>query len=540
MQLWTAMINKMSGRPGAIPANSAWRDRSEPVNFARSEWAIFLAWCAIVAAMSLVHEMWRDEVRALTLAIDARSLWSLPRLLQGEGHPILWYAALWAAYRVTSSVLVLPALSLLFSGLAVMLVVFKSPLPRWCKALFVFGLPLYEYSIMARNYGVSMLLLFVFSWWYGARRTRPIRLGIVLALLCNTNIHSILLAAPLIGLWTWDMWRERKQLSRAEIIRFGLAMAIIVASVALAVATVWPTGESVASDASQYTASRVLVAAANTLNHPAAGFQDVMPSPPGPFSFLGSAVLLGAILGLARRPAAIVAALAGWLGFGVLFQIVYSGGLRHEGLFVVFLLTLHWLTLETDAQKRHPFLEAVGFRGCLPIILAVLVGTSCYGIFQDAAHQVSASRAFGRFLKSHPEYATSTLVGEPDFALESLLYYADNPLYIVREHRFGRRVHFVRSARQQLSLGQLLRSAQEVQTRERKSVLIVLGHLDELDPRKSPALAGSISYSFGRTFSWSAEDLRIWNESTILVQRFADNVIDDERYVVYGLAAFSQ
>jgi hypothetical protein len=86
-------------------------------------------------------------------------------------------------------------------------------------------------------------------------------------------------------------------------------------------------------------------------------------------------------------------------------------------------------------------------------------------------------------------------------------------------------------------LGELLRSAQEVQSQEKKIVLIALGHIDQFDPKRISATAGSIEYSYGRTFSWSAADLRAWNESAEPVQKFTDNVIDDERYVLYRLAA---
>jgi hypothetical protein len=158
-------------------------------------WSILLGWSVIVAFIAMRHEFWRDEVRALSLAMDAHSLSDLPALLKDEGHPMLWYVLLWAGFRMTSSKLVLPVLSLLIGGAAVAIFVFHAPFPRWLKALFVFGgLPLYEYSVMARNYGISMLLLFVFAWLYRSRRKHPLLLGTVVALLCNTNIHSLLLA----------------------------------------------------------------------------------------------------------------------------------------------------------------------------------------------------------------------------------------------------------------------------------------------------------------------------------------------------------
>jgi hypothetical protein len=128
-------------------------------------------------------------------------------------------------------------------------------------------------------------------------------------------------------------------------------------------------------------------------------------------------------------------------------------------------------------------------------------------------------------------------MGEPDWALESVHYYSDNPIYIVREGRFGTTVRFVRGVRTELSLSELLQVARDVQRREGREVLIALGNLRELDPKSDRASeVRSVTYPYGRLFTWSAEELRAWNACTEAVQTFADNVIGDERYTVYRLA----
>ena len=54
---------------------------------------------------------------------------------------------------------------------------------------------------MARNYGISMLLLFVAAVLYRKRGEYPIRLALVLALLANTNVHSAVLVGLITGVW---------------------------------------------------------------------------------------------------------------------------------------------------------------------------------------------------------------------------------------------------------------------------------------------------------------------------------------------------
>jgi hypothetical protein len=173
-------------------------------------WLLFVLWCAVVVLGTLRHEFWRDEVRALTLARSARSLPDLFGLLKDEGHPLLWYLLLHFGYAITSSKFVLPIISLVVAAAAVAILIFRSPLPLRLKALFLFGrMPLCECSVMARNYGISMLLLFTFAWLYRQPRRRPLWMGMVLVCLANTNIHSVLLAGLLMVFWLWNDLGER-------------------------------------------------------------------------------------------------------------------------------------------------------------------------------------------------------------------------------------------------------------------------------------------------------------------------------------------
>jgi hypothetical protein len=158
-------------------------------------------------------------------------------------------------------------------------------------------------------------------------------------------------------------------------------------------------------------------------------------------------------------------------------------------------------------------------------------------IYDDVFYEESASRSLGRYLTSHPRYANAILVGEPDFALESLPYYASNPIYIARERRFGNVVHFVRSADSNLTLGDLLRAGRELEERTGRPTLLVLGHTESLG--SSSARTGAIASGtprFGRTFSWSARDLDDLDACARPLARFGDNILGDERYVVYELA----
>ncbi len=541
-------------------------------------WGLFGLWCAVVLVGTARHEYWRDEVRAYAFARDSHTLAELFGRLKDEGHPALWHLLLYAGDALTGSKLVLPAASLGVAAVAVALLIFRAPLPLWLKALFVLGaLPLYEYSVVARNYGISMLLLFVFAAWYPGR-ARPalaLVLGLTLAALANTNVHSLLLACLLMGLWLWDhRAAARTPMRPRSVLGVSMAATTLAIGVLLALATFWPSDQILPSDHTRYTAGHVVGALVAVLCDPAGGFRDLAPRVPGVVvtAILANIVFAWALLGLVGRPALALLALVAVLALGTLFAIVYPGGYRHQGLLLTFLLALYWLRFQpTPATPATPALPARwhGLRifGGLTVLLGIALGLGLYRLGRDLLYPQSASRAFGELLRRHPDYRGAILLGEPDFLLESVPYYADNPIYIAREQRFGDTIRFTRASQARLGLGELLRTAARLRDPpgarpvstldpegQVRRVLVALGHLPGFDPARGvdPALGvmGSgtrgtddaaglreLAYSYGRTFTWSAAELAAWRASTVLVGRFDDHIVGDERYVVYEVIA---
>jgi len=498
---------------------------------------LVILWGCFIITMIPQHEYWRDEVRALSYAIDSSSLYDLFQRVQDEGHPMLWFLMLYGSYQVTSSKLVLPVLSGLIAALAVILFSLRSPFPLWVKTLFIFsGLSLYEYSVMARNYGISMLLMFSFAWMYPQRRCHPIILAGILALLANTNVHSTILSSLLASLWTWDMRSSLRNRSPMETAPFYLAAVIILCGMSVALYTVWPSGEMIASDREQYTVRHVVRAFLDTSITPAKQFSDLFPAstPSG----LASLLLLFSMLGLLVRPAAFLVACAGLWSLSIFFIVVYHGAYRHQGLFICLILTLYWIVLQEGRPVNGRWLHGayvMKYLG-LAVLLGSLAWTGFWKIYDDWHYELTASKALQDLMAANPVYRDAILIGEPDFFLESARYYVNNRVYIVRENRFGYTVRFVRSARRQLNLRELLCSAWEIAARERKPVLIALGHLDvDGIPWEHRRASRSVSYPYHRTFSWTTEDLALWARYTRLRHRSGPNVIG-ERYDIYTLA----
>ena len=238
---------------------------------------------------------------------------------------------------------------------------------------------------------------------------------------------------------------------------------------------------------------------------------------------------------LAHGPAALLF-LAGNILLGAFFSAVYGSALRHEGLLLLYLLTLYWIVRqeaprapETGAKRWFGLLHKCVLFLPLTALLAVQVKLAFVAVRDDVRRSRSSSRAFAEFIAQHAGYRDAILVGEPDSRLESMPYYVDNRIYIPREGVFRRFVQFTSASRKDLSLHDLLVCVRELQDRERAAVLLALGHMN-LAGRKTR----EVELFYGRAFTWSPEELAEFRSATIKVAEFT-SVLTDEEYKIYVL-----
>ena len=100
--------------------------------------AIFLAWLALVVFLAANHVMWRDEVRAFSLAMQGQSILEMPVAARGYGHPLLWHVLLRLGDAVFGTKLVLPGLALAIgiAGAGILAFVARLSLPVMILTLF--------------------------------------------------------------------------------------------------------------------------------------------------------------------------------------------------------------------------------------------------------------------------------------------------------------------------------------------------------------------------------------------------------------------
>lgn len=488
-------------------------------------------WCIWVCGAlyaTLHHTMWRDEIRALSFARQGDDLIEMIGLIRGFGHPALWHVMLRSALSLHANPMVLAVLAFLIGAAASALLAFRAPFRPLMLALALFGaFSIYEYVAVARNYGLSVLLLFLIAAAWRRYRDRPGVIGALLFLLCNANVHSVVLAGALLLFWLVELVREETG-SRLAWPSFIAAAALALAGAATCAWQVYPPVDSAAAlPPSPLNPLALLTSLAINLG-PA--FDELMPEGLRtliPVVVILPLLLLLSITSLRASPAAVLAAASALLGMTLLFGIVYPGFYRHQALFIAFLLTLTWIV--QDRQPPPASGRDAGGRMALMTLLALQLYASVE-IFVRIAGGIPESRSADlAALLARPELRDAIVMGDPDTMLEPIPYYAGNPVYLARERRFGTTVTFSHAAESTMSVGKLLSTARNLQARTGRPVVIVMQ--ERLDPGMA---AGERARGYYGPLRIDPAEVRRFLSETRRIARFAP-AVTDESYDVYVL-----
>ena len=175
------------------------------------EWLIFMAYAVLLIVISYFHEPWYDEAEAWQMARGASIHDLLFYIPHYEGHPSLWYLILAVPAKLgVPYELGLKSIACFFAILYGWLLVFCSPFPKVIK----FSLPFqyfffYQYGIIARPYGLLILLFCLLAMAYKTRNEHPFRFVLPMILLCTLDGYGIVLSGGIAVAWLWEILREK-------------------------------------------------------------------------------------------------------------------------------------------------------------------------------------------------------------------------------------------------------------------------------------------------------------------------------------------
>jgi hypothetical protein len=505
----------------------------------RARALLFAAWVAITLMLVAQHVFWRDEVRAFSFALQGDNVVDMLRRLHGEGHPAIWYLLLRGAHAIVPVREVLPAVNYLLALAAAALFAFRAPFRLPMIALVLFSsFSLTEYPVAARNYSITVLLLFALAHLYPRYRDRGPAIGLLLALLCNTNVPACLMAAAFLLFWLVELVGEEGLRWNRKYGLFVLNAALAAIGAAICFVTVYPTMHDaavvhLAGGITPGTIGRILFLPAYSwwaLTPPG------LPSTPL-VGALFAAVVVGCVFGLVRAPGAFLSSLAVLVTFELLFQLVYyPTSYRHQALYLVYLVTMYWLVEQGRGGRWNgrgrlaAWLPPLGEAGRLifTFMLALQVLNSAGAIGSLRRYPFSHARDLAELLK-HQGLENAVLIADPDMMLEPMPYYSGNPIYLMREQRWRNYVHFTTKVRQELNPDDFLADARALRARTGRPVVIVFQH--RLDPNRPAYRKESVRLWW---FSANPDQVRRFFAGTRRLASFGP-AVTDESYDVYQL-----
>ena len=506
----------------------------------RNQWVVLsitLGYALAVSIISGFHEVWRDEVVVMNLIAENKSLPGLFKSIHNYGHPGLWCLILYIFYAVFHKYCILCIVNIAISVSAVYIFLLKAPFRLYQKILFICGyFPIYLYPAFSRNYGISMLLLFVFCVLYKNRFRNFIPISIVLFLLANTHAHSLIIVIAIFISFIYEFITLRKDKNASEI-NYGkllLGSAVIAAGIVLSLWQIVPDESSIIFRTSSLKINNIMIAFLYSLLLPGKQFIKVFGFESALFANI---IIWGMYVYLLRKPRLLIIFLASVIGLAMFFILIYpTVEMRHQGALFILMIAVLWL--DEFSTEREIKITGV-FDRIIRVINAhrnsllgfLLLMQLCLGysaVKNEIKYEYSSSKSLAEFLKKDPRLNGAILIGEPDYLMEALPYYTDIQIYSPRLRRFVKHAVYTTEATLKLSLDDLLVEAEKLKKKYHRPVIILVGHVLCLH---GPFVK---DMPYHMTFTYSEKSLKNFYRKTIKIKDFRV-AFGDENYTIFLL-----
>lgn len=437
--------------------------------------APYLAALAFTAGLGLVvarHEMWRDELQAWLIARDSPNPLALLANTKYEGHPALWHLILWIITRFTTNPVAMQVVHVGIAGLSAFLLVRFAPFPVVVRVLIAAGYFFaYEWAVIARNYGLSVLLLFLICALYRDRWRYFPWLGGCGLLLAHTNVFATIITGVLTVTWAIEFavayagkFREADRFWGRALIGFGL----LLMGVSTAVIQMKPPadGAFAAEWHFRWTTERrerVATAAVNAffpLRDDSRDFWhrnpllQAEPKRRGLMPFIPSerrAAVALAVLGVSalwffKRPWLVAPLVVGYGGLLAFLYLKYPGSSRHHGFLFLLFVVLLWMSANYTPWRAKwqwiewpaAWLDRLRFYALVPLLIVHVAG-AWTAIRLDWHEPFSRARETAHWLRE--KYSAThevALLGDPSPAASAVLgYWRTGKMFYADRGEFG-------------------------------------------------------------------------------------------------------
>ncbi len=333
-----------------------------------AKWLALACFAVLTSLLVAHHEPWRDEADAWLVARD-QSVLGVLRLAGYSGTPCLWYFVQMPFAKLGFPYETQGILNLVIMFLAAAVFVFRAPLPLVPKLVLLFGYHLsFEYAVVARNYGLGILLLFLVAASDKERFVRPLRYGLLLALLANVSAHFFMVSGVLCAFWLFELFRRE----RAPALFLGPAIAALGILATFAQLLPARDGQFPPGLFTTFVPVRLL-----------APYRTLFPYGE---SYWRAAVSIATfalpLLYLATRPRALLLFSACYTCLLYIFVFKHGGGAWHYGLVLIVLIASLWIGEESPENLTNPLARALRIdRARLPVVRTGAYAVLSAGVF---------------------------------------------------------------------------------------------------------------------------------------------------------------
>lgn len=171
---------------------------------------ILLIWLVVVVIGCFYHEMWRDETQVWCIVRDM-NLSEIFQTTRIEGHPMMWYLLVLPFAKLGFPVESMQIISVAFVFFSLVFLLYKSPFDILQKVLISFSAGMvYFLPVIARNYALIPLFLFLLAHFYNQRKDKPYVFALLLILLSQTHILMFGFCAILFFLFAVEQIKSKK------------------------------------------------------------------------------------------------------------------------------------------------------------------------------------------------------------------------------------------------------------------------------------------------------------------------------------------
>lgn len=383
----------------------------------------------------MIHDMWRDELHSWLIASNSASFTDLISNARWEQHPLLWYISIWAVSFLSRDPIAVKVLHFCISASSILLILARAPFAFATRVLIACGYFFsFEYLIISRNYSLGVLLILVVISYYEKWLNRPVLLGVLLGMVCNTNLYGSIVSVALVVGILLDIILNREEPVRS--VALVLSPYLILAAVC--VVTVIPPSATIGTVASS------LKYQGNIIDIGEKVLLSLLPVPEFTLNFWNTS-LVGSLhkpvsyLLLLLTAVAVYASLrdsfiskyvfcTGLLGIIAFnWKVFPYAALRHNGMLFICFIVCVWMgrrEWNTGKTSASPALKNVA----LISILVINVSATIVAEYYHTRYSFSSGRKVVDYIRKSP-FSTMDYVGYPDTVATTIAGYLKKPFY---------------------------------------------------------------------------------------------------------------